>query len=90
MDGFYNRKNDYPSRSNADYLRFHVVLEDKYDINFYKSKKSDRWWMEIPYPSHKDLKFERHTLIPCSPKDYEMAMNNEIPDRWWQTYQKLS
>lgn len=90
MDGFYNRKNDYPSRSNADYLRFHVVLEDKYDINFYKSKKSDRWWMEIPYPSHKDLKFERHTLIPCSPKDYDMAMNNEIPDRWWQTYQKLS
>lgn len=90
LDGFYSRKNDFPSRSNADYLRFHVVLEDKYDINFYKSKKSDRWWMEIPYPSHKDLKFERHTLIPCSPKDYDMAMNNEIPDRWWQTYQKLS
>lgn len=90
LDGFYNRKNDFPSRTNQDYLRFHVVLEDKYDINFYKSKKSDRWWMEIPYPSHKDLKFERHTLIPCSPKDYDMAMNNEIPDRWWQTYQKLS
>jgi formiminoglutamase len=90
LDGFYNRKNDFPSRSNQDYLRFHVVLEDKYDINFYKSKKSDRWWMEIPYPSHKELKFERHTLIPCSPKDYDMAMNNEIPDRWWQTYQKLS
>jgi formiminoglutamase len=90
LDGFYNRKNDFPSRSNQDYLRFHVVLEDKYDINFYKSKKSDRWWMEIPYPTHKDLKFERHTLIPCSPKDYDMAMNNEIPDRWWQTYQKLS
>lgn len=90
LDGFYSRKNDFPSRSNPEYLRFHVVLEDKYDINFYKSKKSDRWWMEIPYPSHKDLKFERHTLIPCSPKDYDMAMNNEIPDRWWQTYQKLS
>lgn len=91
MDGFYNRKNDYPSRTNPDYLRFHVVLQDeKYEINFYKSKKSDRWWMEIPYPPHKDLKFERHTLIPCSYKDYEMAVNNEIPDRWWQTYQKLS
>lgn len=90
FDGFYNRKNDYPSRTNPDYLRFHVVLEDKYDINFYKSKKSDRWWMEIPYPPHKDLKYERHTLIPCSSKDYDLAMNNEIPDRWWQTYQKLS
>ncbi len=90
LDGFYSRKNDFPSRTNPDYLRFHVVLEDKYDINFYKSKKSDRWWMEIPYPSHKELKFERHTLIPCSSKDYDLAMNNEIPDRWWQTYQKLS
>jgi formiminoglutamase len=91
MDGFYNRKNDFPSRTNQDYLRFHVVLQDeKYEINFYKSKKSDRWWMEIPYPPHKGLKFERHTLIPCSHKDYELAVNNEIPDRWWQTYQKLS
>jgi arginase family enzyme len=91
MDGFYNRKNDFPSRTNPEYLRFHVVLQDeKYEINFYKSKKSDRWWMEIPYPPHKDLKFERHTLIPCNYKDYEMAVANEIPDRWWQTYQKLS
>lgn len=91
MDGFYHRKNDFPSRTNPDYVRFHVVLQDeKYEINFYKSKKSDRWWMEIPYPPHKDLKFERHTLIPCSYKDYDQAVNNEIPDRWWQTYQKLS
>ncbi len=91
MDGYYARKNDFPNRTSPDYTRFHVILEDeKYEINFYKSKKSDRWWMEIPYPPHKDLKFERHTLIPCSYKDYEAATNNEIPDRWWQTYQKLS
>jgi len=91
MDGYYGRKNDYPSRTNPDYLRFHVVLQDeKYEINFYKSKKSDRWWMEIPYPPHAGAKFERHTLIPCSYKDYTQATNNEIPDRWWQTYQKLS
>ncbi len=91
MDGFYNRKNDFPSRTSSDYVKFHVVLqEEKYEINFFKSKKSDRWWMEIPYPPTKGLKFERHTLLPCSYKDYEMAVNNEIPDRWWQTYQKLA
>ncbi len=91
MDGFYNRKQDFPSRTSADYLKFHVVLQnEKYEINFFKSKKSDRWWMEIPYPPTKGLKFERHTLLPCSYKDYEMAVNNEIPDRWWQTYQKLA
>jgi formiminoglutamase len=91
IDGFYARKKDYPSRSNPDYIRFHVFLQDNsYEINFYKSKKSDRWWMEVPYPSQKGLKFERHTLVPCSQKDYDTACNNEIPDRWWQTYQKLS
>jgi arginase family enzyme len=91
MDGFYGRKRDYPSRSSNDYTRFHVFLQDnKYEINFYKSKKSDRWWMEVPYPSQKGLKFERHTLVPCSYKDYETACKDEIPDRWWQTYQKLS
>ncbi len=91
MDGYYSRKHDFPSRSNPEYLRFNVMLQDeKYEINFYKSKKSDRWWMEIPYPPSKGLKFERHTLLPCSYKDYEAATRNDIPDRWWQTYQKLS
>lgn len=91
LDGYYNRKNDIPSKYNTDYVKFHVILQDeKYEINFYKSKKTDRWWMEIPYPPQKGLKFERHTIIPCSYKDYELAVNNEIPDRWWQTYQKLS
>ncbi len=91
IDGYYNRKNDFPSRSSNDYVKFNVMLQDeKYTINFYKSKKSDRWWMEIPYPPTKGLKFERHTLLPCSYKDYEMALNNDLPDRWWQNYQKLS
>ena len=90
IDGFYGRKKDFPSRSSADYTRFHVFLQDnKYEINFYKSAKSDRWWMEVPYPPDKNLKFERHTLIPCSYKDYETACKDDIPDRWWQTYQKL-
>jgi arginase family enzyme len=90
MDGFYNRKKDFPSRNSPNYTRFHFFLqENKYEINFYKSNKSDRWWMEVPYPPDKNLKFERHTLIPCSYKDYEIACKDEIPDRWWQTYQKL-
>lgn len=91
MDGFYNRKRDYPTRTSPEYTRFHVFLqENKYEINFFKSNKSDRWWMEVPYPSHEKLKFERHTLVPCSFKDYEIACKDEIPDRWWQTFQKLS
>lgn len=91
LDGFYNRKRDYPTRTSPEYTRFHVFLqENKYEINFYKSNKSDRWWMEVPYPNLKGAKFERHSLVPCSLKDYETACKDEIPDRWWQTFQKLS
>ncbi len=90
LDGYYYRKKDFPTRTSADYTRFHVFLqENKYEINFYKSNKSDRWWMEVPYPNNEKLKFERHTLIPCSFRDYEIACKDEIPDRWWQTFQKL-
>ncbi|MCX8081485.1 MAG: arginase [Bacteroidia bacterium] len=90
MDGYRFRKNDFPSRSSDDYMQYHVLLEDgKYEINFYKSKKSGRWWMEVPYPPQKGIKFERHTLIPCSEEDYQLASKNEVPLRWLLTYNKL-
>ena len=34
-------------------------------------------------------KYERHQLVPCDYDDYKKAMNNEIPNLWWKTYQKL-
>lgn len=91
IDGYYNRKNDFPFKKTSDYTKFKVLIkEGKYEIVFYKSIKSDRWWMEVPYPSDKRLKFERHHLVPCSYKDYEIAVNDDMPDMWWQTFQKLS
>jgi arginase family enzyme len=90
IDGFCNRQRDFPFRNEDDYLKYHVTITDhKQDIIFYKSKKTDRWWMEIPLPAEQRLKYERHYLVPCSYKDYEAASNNEIPDRWWMVYQKL-
>jgi formiminoglutamase len=48
---------------------------------FYKSKTTNRWWMEIP--GHEDkTKFHEHHMLPCSYADYEQAMRNELPDRW--------
>ncbi len=91
IDGYYNRKNDFPFKKTSDYTKFKVLIKDgKYEIVFYKSIKSDRWWMEVPYPSDKRLKFERHHLVPCSYQDYEIAVNDDMPDMWWQTFQKLS
>jgi formiminoglutamase len=28
-------------------------------------------------------------MVPCSYSDYETACADELPDKWWQTFQKL-
>lgn len=90
IDGMTQRKGDFPVGSKKDYMKFTVHLDDfKEEVIFYKSNKSERWWMEVPYPPQKGLKYERHHLVPCDINDYEMAMKNEIPNLWWKTYQKL-
>lgn len=90
MDGVSQRKGDFPIGSKKDYLKFTVHLEEiKEDLIFYKSNRSERWWMEVPYPPKQGVKYERHHLVPCDKEDYELAMNSEIPNLWWKTYQKL-
>jgi arginase family enzyme len=90
LDGFGNRSNDFPDGKNGDYIKYYVELEgSKEGIIFYKSKVTDRWWMELPVSEEKRSKYRRHLMVPCSYLDYQTACNNEIPDRWWKAYQKL-
>lgn len=90
IDGFYNRKQDYPIVDKSEYTKYRVSIKDHdHEVVFYKSNKSDRWWMDVPYPINHQIKFERHHMVPCSYSDYETACTDELPDSWWQTYQKL-
>ncbi|MGQ0828323.1 MAG: formimidoylglutamase [Bacteroidota bacterium] len=90
IDGYYNRKQDYPIVDKSEYTKYRVSIKDHdHEIVFYKSNKSDRWWMDIPYPVNHKVKYERHHMVPCSYADYKTACSDEMPDRWWQTYQKL-
>jgi len=91
IDGFYHRKDDLPSKNPGDYVKYTVTVDDhKEDLVFLKSKKSDRWWLEIPMTTA-DMRtqYERHYLVPCSYLDYQAACNKDIPDRWWKMYQKM-
>jgi len=90
FEGYAARKKDFPIAEKSEYLRYTVSLKNgSTDIIFYKSKKSERWWMEVPYPSHKKIQYDRQLLVPCSYKDYKIACEDEMPDRWWLAYQKL-
>ncbi|MCO6499466.1 MAG: formimidoylglutamase [Vicingus serpentipes] len=56
IDGVNNRKKDYPIGTKKNYLKYRVnIQEGKNEIVFYKSDKSERWWMDVPYPSHKKI-----------------------------------
>jgi len=88
IEGYVLRKGDYPNCDTSAYTRYIVDL-DQHQLVFYKSDRSDRWWMDVPYPSGTYNKYERHHLVPCTYKDYQMATNEDLPDRWWRTYQKL-
>lgn len=90
IDGYYHRKKDFPACNKSEYKKYTVATENgEESISFYKSSKSDRWWMDVPYNSGLQSKYSRHLMIPCSYKDYETAMNSEIPERWFQTFKKL-
>jgi formiminoglutamase len=90
-EGYAARKGDFPKGSKKSYRKFRVAIDDfKDELIFYKSDKSSRWWMEVPYTVATGSKYQRHQLVPCNHEDYELAMKGELPDLWWKTYLKLS
>ncbi|MCK4661976.1 MAG: formimidoylglutamase [Bacteroidales bacterium] len=86
IDGFCQRTNDFPFANSSEYTKY-VVNISNFDTNliFYKSKKSMRWWLEIPETISKT---EKNTLIACSYNDYKKACENEMPERFWKFIQK--
>lgn len=66
----------------------YITLVDDQELIFYKSNKTGRWWIEIPFLSEINTKLKRHTLLPCMHQDYLDACNNKVPDRWYKAFQK--
>lgn len=85
IDGFANRKGDFPASSKG-MLEYVVDLKEYDPITFWKSPKSGRWWIQAP--AGKKNGEERHRLIPCSYKDYLEAVEQRIPDRLIQAFKR--
>lgn len=89
IEGVSQRRGEFPMGSKADFTRYIIPLAD-HEIVFYKSPLTDRWWMDVPYPSKSGNRYQRHHLVPCTYEDYQLATSEEMPDRWWKTFQKLT
>lgn len=87
FEGFFSRKNDFPA--SKDGLTEYIVdfRQLHYQLTFWKSTRSGRWWMQTPANTGK--KHQRHYLIPCSYQDYQAACREELPDRLMQALSRF-
>ncbi len=87
IEGFCFRSNEYPFGTKESYLKYIVPIEDE-ELIFYKSNKTERWWIEIPFLTNVNNKLKRNTLLPCTHEDYLAACEQEIPERWWKAQRR--
>ena len=87
IEGYNFRVKDDNFLEDNNYQKF-ITLVETQELVFYKSNKTGRWWIEIPFLSEVNNKLKRHTLLPCTYNDYERACNQEIPERWYKAKRK--
>jgi arginase family enzyme len=89
IEGVNYRVKDDDFLDDRNYQKF-ITLVDSEELVFYKSTKTGRWWIEIPFLSEVNNKLKRHTLLPCMHQDYLDACKNQVPERWYKAFQKNS
>lgn len=88
VEGYYHRKNEQNFKGN-DFIKYTVSMHAEPDtISFYKSKMSEKWWIEVPNPNDKKH-YSRNSIVPCSYNDYQLATKGEVPERYISTLAKL-
>ena len=77
MDGLQKGKKEAPLTESDRFKEFHIAFSD-IETNFLQSKSTGRWWMQM----------HNYEWAPCSYKDYLVASNNEIPERWLRSLER--
>jgi len=83
VEGVDNRFDEYPVATSQGFMRYAVQMSDR-ELVFFKSNKSQRWWMEMLIEDYLDNKSKRSALLSCTHQDYLDACNDVLPDRWWK------
>jgi arginase family enzyme len=89
IEGVNCRVDDNDFTNEKQYQKYNVLVEND-ELIFYKSLKTGRWWIEIPFLPDVNNKLKKHTLLPCMHSDYVLATQGEIPERWYKAYRKNS
>ena len=78
MDGKSRGNKEAMIDERDSFNEYHTAFAEV-DTVFLQSKKTGRWWMQLP-----DKQF-----IACSYKDYLLASSNEIPERWLRAQERM-
>ena len=89
IEGVNCRIKDDDFKDENHYQKYSVLIEDE-ELTFYKSIKTGRWWIEIPFLPNVNNKLKKHTLLPCTHEDYVEASHGKVPERWYKAYKKNS
>ena len=76
MEGLHLRYDDFPEISMNNFKKFHVSAGFS-ELVFYKSNCSGRWWVTLL----KNLDKSEISLLPCSLKDYNKAVQGVLSER---------
>lgn len=88
INGYISRIPEYPLDNSGHYKKFIVNLDsNEYELIFYKSEKTNRWWVEVP--SFKSDGY-KNLLVSCTSEDYQNASNGDVPERWLKAFQKIN
>lgn len=88
VEGYYHRRDEF-DLNDPSFVKYIVSLqEEPHKLIFYKNSQTEKWWMEVPYPTTKS-KYARNSIVPCSYSDYQLANKGEIPNRYILTHAKL-
>jgi len=90
IEGYSHRQNDILFKEQDQYIRNTVPITNALnELVFHQSKKTGRWWLEVPF-FHIKKQQDKIYYLPCSKNDFETACKDVVPDRWWRAYNKLN
>ncbi len=77
LDGRSRGRREAQLDERDSFNEYHMAFAEVETV-FLQSKKTGRWWMQLPDKSY----------IACSYKDYLLASSNEIPERWLRAQER--
>jgi formiminoglutamase len=77
IDGMSKGKREDSIEDRDSFNEYNTAFAEVETV-FLQSKKTGRWWMQLP---------DQH-FIACSYKDYVIASNNDIPERWLRAQER--